>query len=359
VILAPRRALLAAGLAKPAAAAERLEAEATALLPRGVADWIAGGAGGEAALRRNRAALEAATLTPRVLTGAGPADLRTTLAGLVLPHPIGIAPFGLHGLMHPDGEAATARGAGAALFIVPMVATVSLEAVAAIGPAGGAGAPRWMQIYLQADRGATRDLARRAREAGYGALVVTLSAPVAALRERDIANRFAPDPAFGGANDRPGYARPLQGGTDPAPRWSDIEALQREGLPIVLKGILHQDDAARAAAMGCAIICSNHGGRQMEGNPASLTALPRVVDAARGRVPVLMDGGIRRGEDALKALASGAAAVLVARPAAWALATGVAEGVRAMLDRLVAELTTAMRLVGADRLDQLDRALLG
>jgi len=351
----PRRALLAAGLATPAAAAERLESEAAAILPRGVADWIAGGAGGEAALRRNRTALEAATLTPRVLTGAGPADLRTTLAGIALPHPIGIGPFGLHGLMHRDGEAATARGAGGALFIVPMVATVSLEAVAAAAP----GAPRWLQIYLQADRGATRDLARRAREAGYGALAVTLSAPVAAWRERDMANRFAPDPAFGRANDRPGYARPLQGGTDPAPRWSDIEDLQRQGLPVVLKGILHPDDAARAAAIGCPIICSNHGGRQMESNPASFTALPRVVDAARGRVPVLMDGGIRRGEDVVKALAAGAAAVLVARPAAWALAAGGAEGVRAMLDRLVAELATAMRLVGAERLDQVDRALLG
>ena len=168
-----------------------------------------------------------------------------------------------------------------------------------------------------------------------------------------------PDPAFGRANDRPGYARPLQGGTDPAPRWSDIEDLQRQGLPVVLKGILHPDDAARAAAIGCPIICSNHGGRQMESNPASFTALPRVVDAARGRVPVLMDGGIRRGEDVVKALAAGAAAVLVARPAAWALAAGGAEGVRAMLDRLVAELATAMRLVGAERLDQVDRALLG
>lgn len=350
---APRRAVLAGGMlaAAPAWASEE---QAARVLPRGVADWIAGGAGGEAALRRNRAALEAATITPRVLTGAGPAELWLRLAGIDLPHPIGIAPFGLHGLMHPEAEAATARGAGGALFIVPMVATLSLEAVAAASP----GAPRWMQIYLQADHGATRDLAARARAAGYGALVVTLSAPVAAWRERDIANGFSPDPARGNGNDRPGYARPLQGGTDPAPTWRDIEALQREGLPVVLKGILHPDDAARAAAMGCGVIVSNHGGRQMESNPASFAALPRVADAVRGRVPLLMDGGVRRGEDVLKALAAGADAVLVGRPAAWALASGGADGVRAMLDRLAAELATAMRLAGVDRLGAITPALL-
>ncbi len=350
-MLLPRRVLLAT---TPILASERLEAEATRRLPHGVADWIAGGAGGEAALRRNRAALEAATLTPRVLTGAGPADLRRRVAGLDLPHPIGIAPFGLHGLMHRDAEAATARGAGGALFIVPMVATLSLEAVAAAAP----GSPRWMQVYLQADRGATRDLAARARAAGYGALVVTLSAPVAAWRERDIANGFAPDPARGNGNDRPAYARPLQGGTDPSPSWQDIEALQAEGMPLVLKGILHAEDAARAAAMGCGVIVSNHGGRQMESNPASFTALPRVVDAVRGRAPVLMDGGIRRGEDVVKALAAGADAVLVGRPAAWALASGGAEGVRGLLARLAAELSTAMRLAGVDRLDATGRGLL-
>ncbi|WP_203074122.1 alpha-hydroxy acid oxidase [Falsiroseomonas ponticola] len=350
-MLVPRRGLLAS---TPLLATERLEAEAARVLPRGVADWIAGGAGGEAALARNRAALEAATLTPRVLTGAGPADLRRRIGGIDLPHPIGIAPFGLHGLMHPDAEAATARGAGSALFIVPMVATLPLEAVAAAAP----GAPRWMQIYLQADRGATRDLAARAKAAGHGALVVTLSAPVAAWRERDIANRFAPDPARGNGNDRPAYARPLQGGTDPAPTWRDIEALQREGMPIMLKGILHPDDAARAAGMGCGVIVSNHGGRQMESNPASFAALPRVAAAVRGRVPLLMDGGIRRGEDVVKALAAGADAVLVGRPAAWALASGGAEGVRDLLARLAAELSTAMRLLGVERLSAIDRRLL-
>jgi len=350
-----RRALLAAPLvAAPARAElsrvggpEALEEAARRVLPGPVADWIAGGAGGEAALRRSRAALEALVLTPRVLTGAGPADPRVVLPGVGAVPPIGIGPFGANGHMHPEAELATARGAAAAgaLFVVPMVATRSLEEVAAVS------GPRWLQLYLQADRGATRDLAQRARASGYGALVVTLTAPVAAWRERDIASGFALDPALSSGNDRASYARPLRGGTNPSPRWSDIEALQAEGLPVVLKGVLRAEDAARAAAIGAAVFVSNHGGRQMESWPAPVEVLPRIADVVAGRVPVLMDGGIRRGEDALKALASGADAVFVARPAAWALAAGGAEGVRWLMDRLHAELATAMRLGGVDRLE--------
>jgi isopentenyl diphosphate isomerase/L-lactate dehydrogenase-like FMN-dependent dehydrogenase len=340
---------------------ERLEAAARAALPRAVFDFIAGGAGAELTARANRAALDAATITPRVLTGAGPPDLSLTLLGQRLPHPVLVAPMGLHGLAHPRAELATAEGAAAAgaLFMAAMVSTRSLEEIAAAMPAG---APRWLQLYLPRDRGIALDLAARARAAGYTALVPTVDAPVAAaFRERDLANGFAAPPALGAGNDRPGYAHPLMGGTDAALSWADVEWLAaRAGLPLVLKGILAPADAARAVRAGAAaIIVSSHGGRQSDGAPAAFAALPRCVAAVEGRIPVLMDSGIRRGTDALKALAAGAGAVCLGRPVWWGLALGGGAGVRSVLERVVAELATAMRLAGCASLAEVTPALLG
>lgn len=365
--LAPLPAAARAGAAGPERALhivspERLEAAARAALPPAVFDFIAGGAGAELTARANCAALDAATITPRLLTGAAgaPPDTAVALPGARLPHPILVAPMGLHGLVHPRGEVATAEGAAAAgaLFMPAMVATRSLEDVAeAMGPE----APRWFQLYLPRDRGIARDLAARARAAGYGALVVTVNAPVAAgFRERDLANGFAVPPGLAAGNDRPGYAQALIGSTDAGLRWADVEAFAAEaGLPLVLKGILAAGDAARAVQAGAAaIIVSSHGGRQFDGAPAAFAALPRCVAAVEGRIPVLMDSGIRRGVDALKALAAGASAVCLGRPVWWGLALGGAPGVRSVLERVVAELATAMRLAGCASLGEVTPALL-
>lgn len=367
----PRRGLLlVAGLAKLGTAAaaggpeqtlaiaspEALEAAACAALPAPVFDWIAGGAGQEATQRRNREALSAATVTPRLLTGAGPAELGLTLLGQPLPHPVLVAPMGLHGLAHPRGELASAEGAAAAgaLYMAAMVATRSLENIATVA------GPRWFQMYVPRDRGIALDLARRVAAAGYGALVLTLDAPVGAWRERDLGHGFVLPTALGTGNDRPEYPHRLLGGTDAGLTWADVEWLwARAGLPLVLKGILAPRDALRAIGVGAAaIIVSSHGGRQFDGAPASFAALPGVVAAVGGRLPVLLDSGPRRGLDVLKALAAGAAAVAIGRPVWWGLALGGAAGVRSVLERIVAELATAMRLAGCASLAELTPDLL-
>lgn len=366
-----RRHLLAAGPAAPALAAspqaapsqgpgpertlrivspERLEAEARGVLPPAVYDFIAGGAGAELTARASRAALDAATITPRMLTGAAGSqpDLSLTLLGAALRHPVLVAPMGLQGLAHPRGEVATAEGAAAAgaLFMPAMVATRSLEAVAQAMPPA---APRWFQLYLPRDRGVARDLAARAKAAGYGALVVTVDAPVgAAFRERDLANGFVVPPALAAGSDRPGYAHALIGSTDAGLTWDGLEAFIGDaGLPVVVKGILAARDGSRAVAAGAAaIIVSSHGGRQFDGARPAFAALPHCVRVIEGRVPVLMDSGIRRGVDVLKALAAGATAVCLGRPVWWGLALGGAPGVKSVIDRVVTELATAMRLAG-------------
>jgi 4-hydroxymandelate oxidase len=338
------------------ASPERLEAEAREALPPAVYDWIAGGGGAELTARRNRVALDAATITSRLLTGAGPPDLSLTLLGQRLAHPVMVCPMGLHGVAHPRGEVATAEGAAAsgALFMAPMLATFGLEDSAA------AGGPRWLQLYVPRDRAIALDLAARAEAAGYAALVLTLNALSPAFRERDIAHGYGPPRTLALGNERPGYSHALIGGTDPSLTWDDVAWLQaRTRLPLVLKGILSPRDAARATAMGVgAVYVSSHGGRQLDGTPSAFEALPRCVAAVEGRVPVLMDSGIRRGIDALKALAAGATAVGLGRPVWWGLTLGGAAGVRSVLERLVAELASAMRLAGCARLAEATPELL-
>ncbi|GGC26935.1 L-lactate 2-monooxygenase [Siccirubricoccus deserti] len=360
VLAAP--AMGAAVLGQPAAAPlritsmEALEAAARAVLPPATYDWIAGAAGAGLTQRRNRTALDAATITPRMLTGVGPPDLSLTLLGQALAHPVLVAPMGLQGLAHPEGEVASARGAAAAgaLFCAPMVASRSLEEVAT------AGGPRWFQLYLPRDRGMALDLATRAAAAGYTALVPTLDAPIAAFRERDLAHGFTPPPALARGNDRPSYAHPLLGGTDAGLSWADLAwFMARAPLPVVPKGVLAAADARRAMEAGAAaLIVSSHGGRQFDGAPAAFEALPRCVAAVAGRVPVLMDSGPRRGLDVMKALAAGATAVAIGRPMWWGLALGGAEGVQAVLGRIVEELGVAMRLAGCGSLGDVTAELL-
>ncbi len=311
-------------------------------------DFFAGGAGEERTLRANEEAFDRLRLVPRVLRATGERDLRTVVAGTEVRTPVLVAPTAFHLLAHPSGEAGTARGAAAAgtAMVVSMAAT---QPVATIAEAGG---PLWFQLYPQPDLAFTELIVKRAETAGCRALVVTVDSPVFGRRERDLRNGFLdlpPGLACENLRDAGGRVRPIA--MDPELGWDRLAWLRGvTGLPILVKGVLHPADARLAVEHGAdGVIVSNHGGRQLDGAVAAVEALPWVVAAVAGRIPVLLDGGVRRGTDVLVALALGAAAVLVGRPVVWGLAAGGAEGVRGVLDRLTAELDHAMALAGAKR----------
>jgi 4-hydroxymandelate oxidase len=312
-------------------------------------DYFAGGAGAERTLRSNVDAFARYALRPRVLRGVGRRDLGTELLGQPLSMPVLLAPTAFHRLAHPDGEVATARAAAAAqtVMVLSMAATQPVEAVAATGVRW------WFQLYVQPDRAFTERLVRRVEAAGCGALVVTVDSPVFGRRERDLRNGFLDLPAGLACENlrEPAGGTPRPVAWDPDLTWDAIGWLrERTGLPIVLKGILHPADAALAVEHGAdGIVVSNHGGRQLDGAVAALEALPAVVDAVAGRLPVILDGGVRRGTDVVTALALGAAAVAIGRPAVWGLAVDGAAGVRLVLELLRDEVDQAMALCGADR----------
>ncbi len=331
-------------------------------LPADVWDFIDGGSGAELTLDANRRLFDRALLRPRVLVDVSVTDTTTKLLGGALAAPLGVAPVAYHRLAHPDGEVATAQGAGAAgaLFVVSIFASRSLEEIAA-----AATGPLWLQLYWLRRRSALADLARRAQDAGYRALVLTVDAPRIGRRLRDQRNGFAVDPAIRAVNlDDALMAtthEPVAGASaiaahaaqtfDPTVTWADLAWLRSlTDLPLVLKGVLTAEDADRAVEHGAdAIIVSNHGGRQLDGAVPALRALPEVVAAVAGRCPVLLDGGVRHGRDAFVALALGASAVLVGRPALWALAVDGADGVAHLLRLLTEELAHTMALAGRPR----------
>jgi 4-hydroxymandelate oxidase len=323
---------------------DALEARARELLPPAVADYYAGGAETEITLREAPAAWRAWRLRPRVLSGGGQVDLTTSLLGSEVATPIGVAPWAYQGLAHPDGERGTARGTAAAgaLLTVSTSATTSLSDVAAEEPL----APKWFQLYRLHSARHTDDLARRAGDAGYRALVLTVDLPVLGRRLRDLRNDFVL-PA-----DLPLPNHPVDGQGPPAslPPWTfdDIDRFARlSGLPVVVKGVLRGDDATTCVAAGAAAVwVSTHGGRQADPVVPSAHALPEVVDAVGDDVEVYADGGIRTGSDVLTALALGARAVFVGRPIIWGLATGGASGVSRVLAGLGAELAHTMALCG-------------
>lgn len=340
------------------------EALAESKLDRAAFDYFAGGAEDETTLAANREAFRRRRLLPRVLVDVSRVDTGVTLLGSALSSPVVVAPTALHRLAHPDGESGTARAAAAAgsLLVLSTISTTPLEEVA---KAGGGG-PRWFQLYHYRDRPFSEELARRAAAAGYRAIVLTVDAPVLGRRERDLRNGFAlpagVEPAHG-----PGRAAGAVGGhpllgviNQAALTWHDLEWLRAaSGLPIVLKGIVRADDARRAVAEGVdAIWVSNHGGRQLDGAVATADAVPAVVDAVAGRAPVIVDGGIRRGTDVLKALALGATAVAVGRPILWGLAAEGEAGVARVLAMLAEELATAMALAGCASPAGVDRSLV-
>ena len=349
---------------------DELEPLARARLPQMAYDYIAGGSDAEWTLCENSAAFNRLQLVPRILVDVAERQLATTVLGTPVSMPILVAPMAFHGLAHTEGELATARGAAAAgtIMIVSTASNYSLEAIAGTGRA-----PRWFQLYVYRDRGLTRSLVRRAAAAGYDALCVTVDVPLIGRRRRDIRNEFTlPEGlqlanfADTAADDLPDAAREsglaayVAAQWEPALTWRDIDWLRSlSPLPLVLKGIMSSEDARLAVEHGAsAIVVSNHGGRQLDTAPATISVLPGIVEAVNGGIEVLLDGGIRRGTDVLKALALGARAVLIGRPVLWGLALDGEAGVRGVLDLLRAELDVAMALVGCPSLKAVSSALI-
>jgi len=348
------------------------EALARARMDRGAFDYFAGGSGDERTLAMNVSAFDRYVLRPRVLVDARTIDTSATVLGTALPAPILLAPAALQRLAHPEGERATARAAAAigTVFVLSTVASTSIEDVAA-----AAGGTRWFQLYVYKDPAITRDMIQRAEQAGYQALVLTVDTPRLGRRERDARNRFAlPDgiePANFTAMHHLVAARAVQEGHspfaaqveqlfDPSLDWDKVAWLKSiTKLPLLLKGVVTPEDARLAVQAGVAgIIVSNHGGRQLDGAEATIVALPRVAEAVNGAIPVMMDGGIRRGVHVLTALALGAQAVFIGRPYLWGLCAGGEQGVRDVYELLRAELELAMALSGRTRIGSIDRTLV-
>ncbi len=331
--------------------------------------YFAGGARDRRTVAANTAAFADTWLRPRVLGGVGSRALATTVLGQPVALPVLAAPTAFQRLAHDDGERATAaatRDAGT-VMVCSTLATTAIETVCAVG------GPVWFQLYVYRDRALTQALVDRARAAGAQALVVTVDGPLLGVREDDEIHRFGLPPGLtvenlvgSGHSDLPpeaagsGLAAHFSRLIDPDLRWEDLAWLvETSGLPVVAKGILRGDDAARAVAAGVAgVVVSNHGGRQLDRAVPSLWALPEVVAAVDGRAEVYLDGGVRRGADVLIALALGARAVLVGRPVVWGLAAGGAEGVARAFALLAGELDEAMALCGCPDLAVLDPSLV-
>lgn len=331
------------------------ERAACQLLPAPAFDFLAGGAGDEQTLGDNRAAYSRWRILPRVLQEVDvPVDLRTTVLGSEVSMPILTAPVGYQRVFHDEGDVGIARGA-AAVGTVMTMSSMSNHSHAEVA-AGAPDGVRWAQMYVFRDPALTAEVIARAGDAGFGALVITVDGIVNGLRERDMRSGFTLTegldlPCAPMLATAAGSVTPEQVAATWEPRlgWREIERCRGlSGLPIVLKGVLSPADVREAAQRGVdAVIVSNHGGRQLDGVPATIDALPAVVEAAGTDLEVYVDGGIRRGTDVLKALALGARAVLVGRPVAYALACGGAAGVERMLRLLAAETAGALALAGA------------
>ena len=330
-------------------------------LDPGAYGYYAGGAGDEQTLRANVAAFTRWELRPRVLVDVSEVSTATTVLGTEVQLPVLVAPTAFHRLADPEGELATARASAAAgtVMCLSTLSSVSPAELAAAAP----GAPQWFQLYCSRDRGFTTELVGRAAEAGFKALVVTVDVPVAGRRERDLRTAFAPPddlpmPNLPAVLAREDFHAALSSIVDSTLTWRDLEWLRSASpLPLIVKGVLTAEDALLAAEHGAAgIIVSNHGGRQLDGVPATLDVLPEVVEAAGERVEVLLDGGIRRGIDVLKALALGARATLAGRAILWGLAADGEQGVVRVLELLRDEIASGLMLLGCSRPVDVSRA---
>jgi len=340
------------------AAEERLDA--------GAFGYVAGGANDEWTLRENRAAFERWILRPRMLVDVSRVTTATAVLGTESSMPLFVAPTAFQRTVHPDGELAMARAAAGAgtVLCLSTFATATIEEVAAAVP----GAPRWFQLYWSSDRGFVRDVVERAQAAGVTAVIVTVDLPRLGRRERDLRTGFVvpeelPVPAFVALAEASRAVSPedISWAVDDTLTWDDLEWLRSvTSLPVLVKGVLTAEDAVLAAEAGVdGVVVSNHGGRQLDGVAAALDALPEVVEAAGDRLVVLMDGGIRRGADVVKALALGAQAVLAGRPPLWGLAAGGAEGAQRVLELLHDELELALSLCGCTSPAEVTRGHVG
>jgi 4-hydroxymandelate oxidase len=340
------------------------ERAAAASMDPGAHSYAVGGAGDELTLRDNVAAWSRLAIRPRMLVGVGTRDPSVELLRAARPHPLIIAPMAFQRLAHREGEIAMARAAAAtgAVMCLSTLATTSASELAEAVP----DAPRWYSLYVFADRGVSRELAARAVDHGYEALMITVDLPVMGVRERDLRSGHqtaaAEMVASAVATGATGAMTPRQFATlvDPDLTWKDIERFAADSpLPVLVKGVLTPEDALLAAAHGaCGVVVSNHGGRQLDTVLSGADALPPIVDAVADRLEVLVDGGIRRGTDVLKALALGARAVLVGRPVLWGLAVSGAAGAQRVLEILLAELDSALALSGARAAREIDSSFV-
>ena len=343
--------------------------------------YVAGGAGGESTKRANRRAFDDYRLVPRVLRDTSERDLRVDVLGDTWPVPFALAPIGVQGVMHDDGDLASARAAAAedVPYVTSTQSSQPLEDVAAELDADGAdGPPNWFQLYWSKDQAVTASLVDRAEDAGYDAICLTLDTPHLGWRERDLQGGYLPfldgkgianyttDPAFRDRLDSDPEANPREAArefvdvfADPTLAFEDLDWLfDRTDLPVVCKGVLHPEDARRCVAAGAdGVVVSNHGGRQVDNAVAALDRLPAVADAVHDADPdaaVLFDSGIRRGADALVALALGADAVLLGRPYCYGLALDGEDGVRAVVSNVRADLDLSLALTGYDAARDVD-----
>lgn len=354
-------------------------------LPRPIFDFIDGGAEDEDTLRQNESAFSDWELLPKPLNGAAKRDLSTSLFGHTLSSPLLIGPTGLAGLFWPQGEVAAANAASdfGTVYCLSHGSVCTLEQLAKMHQG-----LKWMQVFIYKDRGFTRELATRAQESGYDALVLTIDNQLIGKRERDIVNGFTIPPrldlpqmlafakkpswwwamrhelanvTFGNyvQSNSPesvsALAARMGSLLDPSMSWEDVDMVRAHWKGrLILKGVLHPDEAAQAVKHGVdAIIVSNHGGRQLNGAIASARALPAVIQAVNGAIPVLLDGGIRRGSDIFKAVALGASAVLIGRPHLWGLSVAGKDGVQWVLEMLHGELDRTMGLAGASNIEEI------
>jgi 4-hydroxymandelate oxidase len=343
------------------------EALARERVPHMAFEYINGGAADEITLRWNRESFDRIRLRPRILNDVSTLDTRVRLFDQELAFPILLAPTSYHKLVHAEGELATARGAGAAgaTMVAAMLSTTPVEEIAKV-----ATGPLWFQTYILKDRGFVRDLVRRAESAGCKALCVTVDSPVVGVRNRDAKAHFSLPADLERANLRGlmrtgGNLRPPEGDIytpilDAGLTWKEIEWLRSFArVPVLLKGVLNPDDADQAAKVGVSgIIVSNHGGRLLDTAPATIDALPEVVEKVAGRVPILVDGGIRRGTDVLKALALGAKGVLIGRPYLYGLGVAGEQGVTRIINILRTEFKMAMALTGRPSIASIDASVL-
>lgn len=338
---------------------DRLDAAVKEVIPEAGYEFVSGGAGDEWTLHENRRAFDDFRIEPKRLRGVSPeVDLSIELLGQSLPFPIFTAPMGAHGMVHEEAEVATARGTGMAgtLYCSSGASHRTLEEIAEATQG-----PKWFQLYWNNDTEVTRSLLDRAKAAGYSAIVLTADAlgPGQPDDFKAMGSPFRPDMVFGNHDPERGgsgnfFDQKLDLDTDAIKFIKD-----QTGLPVIVKGLLRADDADRSISAGAdAIQVSNHGGRQIDGVPASIAALPDVVATVNGRVPVIMDGGVRRGIDVVRALAMGADAVAVGRPVLYGLGLGGAQGVQSVLEHLRAELQSAMLLSGAAKLADLDPSFI-